>query len=58
MGGVNDELRAELLERAGRDQAARGSLPPEPPEGLSTFLIRWQARRRPAVHRGFAVAAC
>jgi hypothetical protein len=28
MVGVNDELRAELLERAGRDQAARRSLPP------------------------------
>jgi hypothetical protein len=28
MVAVNDELRAELLERAGRDQAARGSLPP------------------------------
>jgi hypothetical protein len=28
MVGVNDELRAELLERAGRDQAARESLPP------------------------------
>jgi hypothetical protein len=27
MVGVNDELRAELLERADRDQAARGSLP-------------------------------
>ncbi len=28
MVGVNDELWAELLERADRDQAARGSLPP------------------------------
>jgi hypothetical protein len=27
---MNDELRAELLERAGRDQAARTSLPPRP----------------------------
>jgi len=27
---MNEELRAELLERAGRDQAARTSLPPEP----------------------------
>jgi hypothetical protein len=26
--GVDDQLRAELLERAGRDQAARESLPP------------------------------
>ena len=26
---MDDELRAELLERAGRDQAARESLPPE-----------------------------
>jgi len=25
---MNDELRAELLERAGRDQAARNWLPP------------------------------
>lgn len=25
---MNDELRAELLERAGRDQAARNSFPP------------------------------
>jgi hypothetical protein len=30
MVGVNDELRAELLERADRDQAARRSLPPGP----------------------------
>jgi hypothetical protein len=28
MVGVNDELRAELLERAGRDQAARELVPP------------------------------
>jgi hypothetical protein len=27
---MNDELRAELLERVGRDQAARTSLPPRP----------------------------
>jgi hypothetical protein len=30
MEGVNDELRAELLARADRDQAAWGSLPAEP----------------------------
>jgi hypothetical protein len=28
MAGVNDDPRAELLARAGRDQAARESLPP------------------------------
>jgi hypothetical protein len=28
MVGVNDEPRVELLERAGRDQAAPESLPP------------------------------
>jgi Family of unknown function (DUF6624) len=39
MKGVNDELRAELLARADRDQAARGSLPPEPDMGQWERLV-------------------